>query len=74
MDYKAVFIPAVGQDGVFEQEFKTREEAEAAMMAIANYTLFLHEVSLMSDYSNCGMVLRKDGNDWIELDGEGEEI
>lgn len=74
MDYKAVFIPAVGQDAVFEQEFKTSEEAEAAIMAIANYTLFLHEVSLMPDYSNCGMVMKRDGDDWIEIDGDVEEI
>ncbi|MCK5607384.1 hypothetical protein KAR91_36205 [Candidatus Pacearchaeota archaeon] len=74
MVYKAVFIPRVGQERAFEQEFVTLEEAEAAMTAIANYTLFLHEVFLMPDYSNCGMVLRKDGDDWIEVDGEGEEI
>lgn len=74
MDYKAVFIPVVGQDAVFEQEFKTSEEAEAAMMAIANYTLFLNEVSLMPDYSNCGMLMKRDGDDWMEIDGDGEEI
>lgn len=74
MDYKAVFIPAVGQDGVFEREFATHEEAEAAMTSIADYTLFLHECSLMPDYSNTGMVMKRDGDDWIEIDGDGEEI
>ena len=74
MDYKAVFIPVVGQDAVFEQEFLTHEEAEAAMKSIANYTLFLHEVSLMPDYSNYGMVMKRDGDDWIEIDGDGNEI
>jgi hypothetical protein len=29
----------------------------------------------MPDYSNCGMVYRKDGcGEWVEIDGDGEEI
>lgn len=75
MDYKCVFIPAInGIEGVFEQEYDTSEEAETALNAIANYTLFLHETSLMPDYSNIGMVMRKDGDEWIEIDGDGNEL
>ena len=67
MDYKCVFIPAINaNEGEFEQEYDTSQEAETALNAIANYTLFLHEVSLMPDYSNYGMVMRKDGDEWIE--------
>ena len=75
MDYKCVFMPEIkGIGAVFEQEYDTSQEAETALNAIANYTLFLHEVSLMPDYSNCGMVMRKDGNEWIEIDGDGNEL
>jgi hypothetical protein len=78
LDYKCVFIPAINggkfAEGVFEQEYSTSEEAEAALNAIANYTLFLHETSIMPDYSNCGMVMRREGDDWVEIDGDGNEI
>lgn len=75
MDYKCVFIPVINGTGCeFEQEYHTSEEAETALNAIANYTLFLHETRLMPDYSNVGMVMRKDGDDWIEIDGDGNEF
>lgn len=75
MEYKCVFIPEIeGIGSVFEQEYDTSQEAETALNAIANYTLFLHEVRLMPDYSNRGMVMRKDGDEWIEIDGDGNEF
>ena len=75
MNYKVLFIPRFGDQSQFEKEFKTQAEAETALSSIAEYTLMLHECSLMPDYSNTGMVLKKDGEgDWIEIDGDGEEI
>ena len=75
MDYKCVFIPSInGPEVEFVQEYNTAIEAETALNAIANYTLLLHGAGLMPDYSNTGMVFRRDGEDWIEIDGDGNEI
>jgi len=75
MDYKVLFMPKLGDQAQFEKEFETQPEAEAALVIIAEYTLLLHECSFMPDYSNAGMVLKKDADgDWVEIDGDGEEI
>ena len=75
MNYKVLFIPKFGDDAQFEKEFETQAEAETALVSIAEYTLMLHECSLMPDYSNTGMVLFKDSDgDWVEIDGDGLEI
>jgi hypothetical protein len=78
MNYKCLFIPAINggmvEGALFEQEYATSEEAETALNAIANYTLFLHETKLMPDYSNYGMVMRKEGDEWVEIDGDGNEV
>jgi hypothetical protein len=75
MDYKVLFIPCFGDPSQFEKEFETHKEAETALNAIAEYTLMLHECSFMPDFSNTGMVLRKDDDgDWVEIDGDGEEL
>ena len=71
MKYKAMFVPYAGKAGQWEQEFNTIEEAEAALLAVSLYTLVLHELSIMPDYSNYGMVLvLDDDGDWIEVDDE----
>jgi len=75
MNYKVLFIPDLGDDAQFEKEFETQAEAEAALLSIAEYTLMLHEYSLMPDYSNTGMILFKDSDgDWIEIDGDGLDV
>jgi hypothetical protein len=74
MDYKILFIPAMGREEQFEKEYETHQQAEIALDAIANYTLLLHDHDLMADYSNCGMVLERVGDDWIEIDGDGNEL
>lgn len=76
MNYKTVFNPGIETNaGNFEQEFATHAEAEAALDAVANYTLMLHEHGLMPDFSNYGMVMRKDDEgEWIEIDGDDEEL
>jgi hypothetical protein len=75
MDYKIIFIPKISDTFTFEREYETQEQAEAAMTAIADYTLMLHECSIMPDYSNCGMVYRKNGrSEWVEIGEDGEEL
>ncbi len=68
MNYKIVFIPVFGGDGKFEMGFEKEKDARIALAAVANYTLFLHECSLMPDYSNVGMVLRHEGDDWVDVE------
>lgn len=75
MNYKVIFIPAYGQEAKFEQQCKTIEEAEAILNAIGNYTLLLHECSFMEDFSNAGMVCKKDKDgEWVEIDEDENEI
>lgn len=75
MDYKAVFVPALGASESFEKEYETHAEAEIALSAIANYTLMLHSSGLMADHSNVGMVMKRDDDgEWVEIDGDGNEL
>ena len=75
MNYKVSFIPAAFESKAqYEQECETQEEAEVILNAIANYTLLLHEHNLMPDHSNCGMVLKRDNDDWIEIDSDGYKM
>lgn len=73
--FKVMFIPELKCGAQFEKEYSTMEEAEAALEVVAQYTKMLHECSLMPDYSNVGMVLKRDENGhWIEIDADGNEI
>lgn len=73
--YKVVFIPMFGGNAQYEEEFDTSEKAEQALKTIADYTLLLHECSLMPDYSNIGMVCGLDDDgEWVEIDADEEEI
>lgn len=68
--YRAVFVPAIENSniGEFTMEFDTPEQAQAALDAIARYTLFLHRNELMVDYSNTGSVEEFVDGEWEELD------
>ena len=68
MEYKMVFTPNIAGPTVFEQEFETLQEANAALDAIANYTLMLHDEDFMPDYSNYGTVMWLDGGTWCEAE------
>ena len=68
MNYKVVFTPNISGPEAFEQEFETLAEANAALDAIANYTLMLHDLELMPDHSNTGMVVWSDGDRWYEVE------
>jgi len=74
MDFKIVFIPAVGNVVGFEKEYETLKDAVLALDAIANYTLFLHGKGVMYDFTNCGMIFKKDGGDWVEIDDDGNYV
>ena len=73
-DFKVIFIPQIGEDVLFGKECETKEEAELVLNAIADYTLLLHDCSLMLDYSNMGMVLQRTLDGWQEIDADGNEI
>jgi hypothetical protein len=55
--YTIKFHPMLGSIGtdehaVFEKNYKTLLEANTALTAIAEYTLLLHDTSLMNDWNN----------------------
>ena len=67
--YRISFTPAVEQsDGTYTEEFGNLETAKAVSNSIANYTLHLHETSLMPDYSNCGWVDVFEDGEWLEIE------
>jgi len=66
LKYRVNFIPAIE---VSHDSIKVRsaslEQARQELDIIANYTLFLHDNGMMSEYSNTG---------WIEKLIDGESI
>jgi hypothetical protein len=72
-NYKVVFIPKMGEQK-FEKVCQTIDEAEQILESIADYTLMLHEASLMPDYSNMGYVLKRIDGEWVEVDADENEI
>ena len=73
-DFKVCFMPHIGETFLFEKEYETRQEAEVVLNAIADYTLMLHDCSLMPDYSNIGSVLQRTSDGWFDIDADGNEI
>jgi len=76
-DFKIVFMP--NMDNIDELcEYityaDTFDDAIQILNTIADYTLLLHECSLMPDYSNMGMLFKKVDKEWIEINDDGEEI
>jgi len=71
--YRAAFMPVFGRDNIFySDEFEDINCARAAINAIAEYTLFLHESRLMKDYSNAGWVEQFEDGEWIEIEDDEE--
>ena len=69
--YRFVFINIMGAEdnGVFTSEpVNSQELAEGQMNLVANYTLHLHECSLMPDYSNYGYIERFEDSVWMPID------
>ena len=73
-NFKVIFIPSVSNDAEFVSEHDNLDEAVSVLNAIANYTLFLHEVSLMPDFSNMGMIYKNTSDEWVEIGDDGIEI
>lgn len=70
-EYRFVFEPQF--QGDFDpyvgESVSSIELAEEQMSLIAKYTLYLHETSLMPDYTNFGFLERKEsGGVWEEVD------
>lgn len=69
-DFRVLFTPAF-ENGIahtFSIIAATEEEARSILNAIAGYTLYLHEASLMPDYSNFGCVEQFIDGEWEELE------
>jgi hypothetical protein len=73
-DFKVIFTPAISIDAEFVAEYDTLQEAVMVLNAIANYTLMLHECSMMPDYSNMGAIYKNTTDEWVEIDDDGIEI
>lgn len=69
MKYKTSFKPDINEPGLFEQEFQTLEEAEAALSALYNYHSMLNELSLIDETLSWGMNFVFNGEDWVDIDG-----
>ena len=73
-EYRFKFDPAMERElnPFIGDPVESKEIAENQLYAIAGYTLHLHEISLMPDYSNYGFIeKREDGGEWEEM-GEYE--
>ena len=66
---RVVFIPKLGDEFVFKKVYHTKHDASKALDAIAQYTIMLHECSLMPDYSNVGFLEQQnDEGEWCDID------
>lgn len=73
-NFKVVFIPQIGGDCEYQSYHEDMGEAVSVLSAIADYTLILHECSLMPDHSNSGMLYKDVAGEWVEIDDDGIEI
>ncbi len=70
-EYRFTFDPQFQGDAApfVGEPVNSQELAEGQLYIIANYTLHLHETSLMPDYTNYGFLeMRTDGGAWEEID------
>ena len=73
-NFKISFIYAMElSSDSYDQEFKTLEEAKAALESVALYTLVLHEKGIMPDYSNVAFIQEYVDGEWEEINGEDED-
>ena len=73
-EYRFTFCPAIDRNlnSFVGDVVESKEIAENQLSAIARYTLHLHEIGLMPDYSNYGFIEKRDGGgEWEEM-GEYE--
>jgi hypothetical protein len=69
-EFRASFIAAfeASNEAYKSETIGSYELAKTILDDIANYTLYLHECSLMHDFSNYGWVEQKVDGEWIEID------
>ena len=79
--FKMVFIPSIDSsisDNTNHNEYvsyhKTLDEALLVLNTVSEYTLMLHDNSLMPDYSNVGMLFHNIDGEWVDIDEEGMAI
>ena len=69
--YVVTFIPSIERENNgFAASTSSLREAKTILDTIANYTLFLHNNSLMKDYSNAGFITKfnEETKEWDEID------
>ena len=75
LEYRVVFFPHFMEyfPHFCGEPVSTQEEAFNSLSVIADYTLYLHEHSLMPDYSNYGYIEQRgrDG-EWILVEDSEE--
>jgi len=71
--YRVVMIPALEHDhgAIVSEEFKTLQEARAALNAVAQVLIHLGDSGAMHSYSNSLDIERLDDSEWIEIDEDG---
>lgn len=71
MAFRFVFAPCFGDNRVFNSEpCQTKEQAQDQLDVVANYTLFLHECSMMVDHTNLGWIESEIDGRWVEIDDD----
>lgn len=68
MKFRFCFAPWLGDGIFFGEPCETRKQAEEQLNAVANYTLFLHECSLIDDHTNVGWIEHEENGQWFEVD------
>jgi len=72
-EFRFTFDPQFQGEGdpFVGEPVNSQELAEGQMSLIANYTLLLHETSLMPDYTNYGFLeKRESGGAWEVIDDD----
>lgn len=73
-DYKVIFSPQLMMNCESVTLTNSLSDAVLILNTIAEYTLLLHEYSLMDNYTNMGMIYKMIDYEWIQIDEDGEEI
>ena len=71
IEYRFTFDPQFqgDVDPFVGEAVNSKELAEGQLNIIANYTLHLHEISLVPDYTNYGFIEQRiDGGQWETID------
>jgi len=69
-NYRVIFVPAIEKSAIhtFVAYSDDLKGAHVMLKTIADYTLSLHDLDLMPDYSNFGCIEEYIDGDWSEID------